>query len=124
LMEPGGAYDKYRGVLRSDPNNTRALAGLQRIAPRARELFEQALSAGKAHTARGYVDAIASTDPGNPALSGLRERLANAYLDEAEMRIGQGQRDAAQRAFNTARELSPSNARNVAVEAKLQGMAQ
>ncbi|TLY52783.1 MAG: hypothetical protein E6K53_03130 [Gammaproteobacteria bacterium] len=124
LMEPGGAYDKYRGVLRSDASNARAMAGLQRIAPRARELFEQALSTGKVHSARGYVDAIASTDPGNAALSGLRERLANAYLDEAETRLGQGQRDAAMRAFNTARELSPGNARNAALEAKLQAPAQ
>ena len=124
LMEPGGAYDKYRGVLRNDAGNARAMAGLQRIAPRARELFEQALTAGKTHSARGYLDAIASTDPGNAALPGLRERLANAYLDEAEMRLGQGQRDAALRAFNTARELSPGNARNAALEAKLQSAAQ
>ncbi len=124
LMEPGGAYDKYRGVLRSDANNARAMAGLQRIAPRAKELFEQALSGGKTHSARGYVDAIASTDPGSAALPGMRERLANAYLDEAEMRLGQGQRDAALRAFNTARELSPGNARNAAIEAKLQSATQ
>jgi len=123
LMEPGGAYDKFRAVLRLDGNNRRAMQGLQHIAPRARELFDQAIAAGKAGSARGYLDAVSGTDPGNASLPGMRERLANVYLDQAEARIAQGQRNEAQRAFNAARELSPGNPRNAAVEARRQSAA-
>ncbi|MEP6940283.1 MAG: protein kinase, partial [Rudaea sp.] len=120
LMDPGGAYDKYRAVLRFDGNNTRALDGLKHIAPRARELFDKAVAEGKANSARGFLDAVSGTDPGNPALASMRERLAGVYLDQAESRLGQGQRGEAVRAFNAARELSPGNPRNAVIEAKLQ----
>jgi tetratricopeptide (TPR) repeat protein len=123
LMDPGGAYDKYRAVLRTDVNNTRALAGINRIPARARELFDEALGATKPNAARGYLEAIAQTDPGNANLAGMRERLASLYLDQAEARIGQGQRDDAQRALKAARELNPTNPRIATVESKLQSAA-
>ena len=122
LMDPGGAYDKYRAVLGIDGNNTRAMDGLKRIAPRARALFDADLAAGKPNGARGYLDAISDTDPGNPALIGLRERLANAYLDQADRYVEQHQRNEALRALNAARQLSPANPRTAAVEARIEGL--
>jgi hypothetical protein len=122
LMDPGGAYDKYRAVLGIDGNNTRALEGLKRIAPRARSLFDSELAAGKPYAAHGYLDAIADTDPGNPALIGLRARLADAYFDQADRYVGEGRRGDALRAFNAARQLSPSSPRSAALEAKIESL--
>ncbi|MBN8886384.1 MAG: protein kinase [Rudaea sp.] len=122
LMDPGGAYDKYRAVLGIDGNNTRAMEGLKRIAPRARTLFDQSLGTNRPNAARGYLDAIADTDPGNPAIIGLRERLANAYLDQADRYVGRGQRGEATRALNAARQLSPANPRSAALEARIENL--
>lgn len=122
LMDPGGAYDKYRAVLGIDGNNALALEGLRRIAPRARALFDAALAEGRPNSARGYLDAIADTDPGNPALIGLRERLANVYLDQAGRYADRGLRGDALRTLNAARQLSPGNPRNAALEAKIGGL--
>ncbi|MGH8122561.1 MAG: protein kinase domain-containing protein, partial [Rudaea sp.] len=120
LMDPGGAYDKYRAVLNIDSNNAQALSGINHIPARARELFDKSLADRKPNGARGYLEAVAQTDPGNPNLSAMRARLATAYLDSAEAHLAQGQRDEAVRALKYARELSPSDPRNAQVEAKLQ----
>jgi serine/threonine-protein kinase PpkA len=122
LMDPGGAYDKYRAVLNIDGNNGRAMAGLARIPARAKDLFEKALADGKPNGARGYLDAIAQTDPGNGMLPVLKDRLAGAYLDQAEARVAQGQRNEALRALNSARELSPYNPRISLIEQKIQSV--
>jgi hypothetical protein len=52
----------------------------------------------------------------------MRERLANVFLDQAEVRVGQGLRAEAARALASARELSPNNPRAAAVEQKIQAM--
>ncbi len=120
LMEPGGAYDKYRAVLRIDGSNTRAMEGLKRIGPRAHILYNSAVLDHKPKIAHAYLDAVAATDPGDRELPVMRERLAIMYLDLAEERQAQGQHAEALRALNAARELNPGNPRNAAVEAKLQ----
>ena len=117
------AYDKYRAVLRIDGNNTAALAGLNRIPARAKELFEQALKNGTPNKARDYVDAVAQSEPGDAALPGMRERLANTFLDKAEASIGANRPADAVPALKSARELSPGNPRLVPLEAKLQALA-
>ena len=122
LMDPGGAYDKYRAALAIDGNNTRAMEGLKRIAPRARTLFDQAIAAGRPNNARSYLDAIADTDPGNPALIGLRARLGEIYYDQADRFVGEGRRNDALRALNAARQLSPISPRSAALEAKIESM--
>ena len=124
VIPPGdSAYDKYRAVLRFDGNNARAFAGLGRIPARAKELFEQALKANTPNKARGYLDAIADLDPGNASIAPLRERLAQAYIDQAEARVGDGMRAEAERALASARELAPNNARIASVEQKIKAMA-
>jgi tetratricopeptide (TPR) repeat protein len=122
LMDPGGAYDKYRAVLGIDGNNTRALEGLKHIAPRARALFDQSLASDRPNAARSYLDAISDTDPGNPAIIGLRERLANSYLDQADFYVERRQRAEAMRALNAARQLSPANPRAAALAARIESL--
>ena len=124
ILPPGDcAFDKYRAALRLDGNNAKAFAGLNRIPARAKELFEQALKAGTPNKARSYIDAITEADPGDTSAPAMRERLANAFLDQADARIAQGQRAEATRALNSAKELSPNNSRLPSVDAKLQSMA-
>ena len=117
------AYDKYRAVLRIDGNNAAALAGLNRIPARAKELFEQALKNGMPNKARDYVEAVAQSEPGDAALAGMRERLAGAFLDKAEASIGNNRPAEAAPALKAARELSPNNSRLAPLEAKLQAAA-
>ena len=122
-VPPGdSAYDKYRAVLALDGNNAKAFAGLSRIPVRAKELFEQALKAGTPNKAYAYLDAIGDLSPNDNALPAMRERLANVFLDQAEVRVGQGLRAEATRALASARELSPNNARITAVDQKIQAM--
>jgi hypothetical protein len=113
------AYDKFRAVLRIDGNNARALAGLARIPVRAKELFEQALERGTPFKARDYVAAVEETEPNDPALPAMRERLANVLLDQAEARLQQNRRSEAAAAVRAARELSPHNPRLAELEARL-----
>jgi serine/threonine-protein kinase PpkA len=117
------AYDKYRAVLRIDGNNTGALAGLNRIPARAKELFEQALKNGTPNKARDYVEAVAQSEPGDALLPSMRERLANVFLDKAEAGIGGNRPADAAAALKSARELSPNNPRLAPLEAKLQAPA-
>jgi serine/threonine protein kinase len=121
LIEPPGdcAFDKYRAVLRIDKDNAAAFAGLKRIPGRARELFEQTFK-DNPRKARAHLDAIAQSDPGDASVPGLRERLAGAYLDQADARLAQDRRAEAERALKAARELSPSNPRLAPLEAKMQ----
>jgi serine/threonine-protein kinase PpkA len=114
------AYDKYRAVLRIDGNNAKALAGLDRIPARAKELFEQSLKNNTPGKAQDYVAAIEQADPNDKALPSLRDRLANAYLDKAESSIGEKRRTDAESALRAARQLSPGNARLPSLEARLQ----
>jgi serine/threonine protein kinase len=124
ILPPGDcAFDKFRAALRLDGNNAKAFAGLNRIPARAKELFEQALKAGTPNKARSYIDAITESDPSDTSAPAMRERLANAFLDQADARIAQGQRAEAARALNSAKELSPNNSRLPSVDAKLQSMS-
>ena len=68
------------------------------------------------------LETISGTDPGNPALIGLRDRLANVYLDQADRHVERGRREEALRALDAARQLSPTNPRSAALEAKIEGL--
>ena len=114
------AYDKYRAVLRIDGNNVKAIAGMNRIPARAKELFEQSLKNGTPNRARDYVDAVSQAEPNDSSLPVMRDRLANAFLDKAESNIGENRRTDAESALKAARQLSPGNARLPSLEARLQ----
>ena len=120
ILPPGdSAWDKYRAVLRIDGNNAKAFAGLNRIPARAKELFETALRDNTPYRARAYVDAVTQADPSDSAAPAMKERLANAFLDQVEARLGQNQTSDAARALKAARELSPNNPRLAPLQAKL-----
>jgi hypothetical protein len=123
ILPPGdSAYDKYRAALAIDRDNRDAQAGLARLPIHARELFAQALTDGAPQRARTQLDAVRQIAPEDTAIAGMTERLANAFLDQADARIGEGRRADATRALDAARELSPSNPRIVALDARLRAM--
>jgi len=126
LMLPPGdsAYDKYRAALAIDADNAHGLAGLQALPQRARELYAQALAVREPDRARDMTDTLAQLSPGEAALPGMRARVADAYLDLAEQRIGENRPDDARRALTLARQISPANPRLAPVEQKLRELAQ
>jgi len=123
ILPPGdSAYDKYRAALAIDRDNRDAQAGLDRLPIHAKELFAQALADGAPQRARTQLDAVRQIAPEDAAIAGMGERLANAFLDQADARLGEGRRADATRALEAARELSPANPRLATLSARLQVM--
>ena len=125
LINPPGnsAYDKYRAALAIDGDNKQAQAGLDKLPALARAQFDTELSSGGLNRALGMLEVVRQTAPADPSLLSMSERLANAYLDLAEKRIGEKQAGDAERALQSARKLSPANSRLAAIEEKLRGLA-
>ncbi|MBN8727287.1 MAG: serine/threonine protein kinase [Xanthomonadales bacterium] len=120
ILPPGdSAWDRYRAALAIDGNDAAALGGLARLSSRARELLADALAEGAPLRARTLLDAIAQVDPADPALPRLRERVASAFLDQADARLVEGRHEEAARAAAAARELSPGNPRLPELERRL-----
>lgn len=70
------AHDRYRAVLIYDPDNTRALSGLQAIALRYLDLARSAAARSAFSQAQGYLDLAASVDPGNPLVAEFSDKVA------------------------------------------------
>jgi serine/threonine-protein kinase PpkA len=125
IIPPGDcAYDKYRAALAIDGNDKDALDGLARLPARAKELFAQALSDGAPQRARASLDSVRQIAPDDAAIPALTERLARAFLDQADARIGEGRRADAAHALDAARELNPANPRLAPLEARVRAMAE
>lgn len=79
LLSPLGdnAHDRYRAVLIYDPDNTRAISGLQAIALRYLDLARSAAARSALSQAQGYLDLAASVDPGNPLVAEFSEKVSN-----------------------------------------------
>ncbi|HEY6941026.1 hypothetical protein, partial [Dokdonella sp.] len=123
ILPPGdSAYDKYRAALAIDRDNRDAQAGLARLPIHAKELFAQALADGAPQRARMQLDAVRQIAPEDAAIAGMSGKLANAFLDQADARIGEGRRADATRALDAARELDPANPRIAPLEARLRAM--
>ncbi|WP_395683458.1 protein kinase domain-containing protein [Dokdonella sp.] len=123
ILPPGdSAYDKYRAALAIDRDNREALAGLARLPIHAKKLFAQALTDGAPQRARTQLDAVRQIAPEDAAIAGMSEKLANAFLDQADARLGEGRRADATRALDAARALSPANPRIATLSARLQVM--
>lgn len=77
LLSPLGdnAHDRYRAVLLYDPDNTRAITGLQAIALRYLDLARSAAARSALTQARGYLELAETVDPGNPLVEEMRQRL-------------------------------------------------
>jgi serine/threonine-protein kinase PpkA len=124
ILPPGSsAYDKYRAALALDGNSAQAMAGLQGLPQVARDLFNVALGEQKLARARDMVDSLEQLAPRDAGLAGLRARLADALLDEAEKRAAENRFDEARRALDQARGLAPANPRLGGVELKLRAPA-
>jgi len=83
--------------------------------------FNQALSNGNLGQASDMLDNLAELAPGEASQSALSDRLAGAWLDQAEQQMGSGDRSGATQSLNRARKLSPNQPRLLELSARLQG---
>ena len=122
MMPPGGsAYDLYRSALAIDGNNEAALHGLQALPSQVIRQFNQALAAGNLGKAGDMLANLAELAPGDAVQGALSNRLASAWLDQAEQQLARGDRIGASQSLERARKLSPSNPRVLDLGARLQG---
>lgn len=121
IIDPPGnsAYDKFRAALAIDGNNQAALDGLGRLPQRARQIFDQALAEKTLPQALSMLDAVRQLAPSDPNVSTMSARLATAFLDQAEARLAEGQREDVVRSLKAARDLTPNNPRLPALEQQL-----
>jgi hypothetical protein len=52
----------------------------------------------------------------------MSEKLASAFIDQAEARVREGRRDDAVRALDAAKQLSPMNARLAPLDARIRAL--
>ncbi|WP_266183922.1 hypothetical protein [Dyella humicola] len=122
LMLPPGdsAYDLYRGALALDGNNESARHGLETLPSLAMNQFNQALASGNLQVAGDRLADLGDLSPGAAGQGELRQRLANAWLDQAEQQLQQGDRASAAQSLDRARKLAPGNPRLATLAARLQ----
>jgi serine/threonine protein kinase len=123
IIPPGdSAYDKYRDALALDGNNQAALDGIARLPERAKSLFDKALGEGTPMRARALLDTVRQIAPADPAITSMSEKLASAFIDQAEARVREGRRDDAVRALDAAKQLSPINPRLAPLDARIRAL--
>jgi serine/threonine-protein kinase PpkA len=122
LIHPPGesAFDLYKSVLRRDPGNAAARAGIAALPDAARQRFEQALSRNRLSDARGYMQGLETLAPADSALPDMRRRLARSLLGYADERLGAGELDRARAAVEMAAEIDPSSEGLPAMQARLE----
>jgi tetratricopeptide (TPR) repeat protein len=121
MLPPGdSAYDLYRGALAIDGNNEAARQGLEDLPNRVARAFDQALGNGNLGRAGEMLANLGDLSPGDAGLAGRRQRLANAWLDQAEQQLGRGDRANAAQSLEQARKLAPGNPRAQELLARLQ----
>ncbi|MGN2247667.1 hypothetical protein ACFWZ3_13350 [Frateuria sp. GZRR35] len=108
MLPPGeSAYDLYRNALAIDGNNQAALQGLEDLPNLVVQLFNQSLASGDLDKAGEMLGALGDLSPGDSNESVLRERLVDAWLDQAEQQLGRGDRANAAQSIEQARRLAP-----------------
>lgn len=121
MLPPGeSAYDLYRRALALDGNNEAARRGLQELPATVVQQFNQALSGGKLQQAGERLNDLGDLAPGEAGQAELRQRLANAWMDQAEEKLAGGDRPGAAQALEHARKLAPGNPRLGSITARLQ----
>jgi tetratricopeptide (TPR) repeat protein len=122
IMTPPGdcAYDLYRSALAIDGNNADALHGLQALPGQVERQFNQALAAGNLGQADDMLANLAELAPGDAAQGALGDRLATAWLDQAEQQLARGDRVGASQSLDRARKLAPNHPRVQDLTARLQ----
>ncbi|MGN2242605.1 hypothetical protein ACFWZU_03730 [Frateuria sp. GZRR33] len=108
MLPPGeSAYDLYRNALAIDGNNQAALQGLEDLPNLVVQLFNQSLASGDLDKAGELLGALGDLSPGDSNESVLRERLVDAWLDQAEQQLDRGDRANAAQSIEQARRLAP-----------------
>ena len=121
MLPPGDcAYDLYRNALAIDGNNAAALRGLQSLPGQVQQLFNQALAQRQLVQADAMLSNLAQLSPGDPGQSALTDRLATAWLDQADRQLGRGDRIDAAQSLAHARKLEPNHPRVLELAARLQ----
>lgn len=121
MLPPGNsAYDLYRSALAIDGNNAAAQQGLQNLPATVQRLFNRAMAANDLIDAGHMLDNLNDLSPGDPALAPLSQRLADAWLDQADRQLASGNRIGAVQALEQARKLAPNHPRVLELTARLQ----
>lgn len=121
MMPPGdSAYDLYRSALAIDGNNAAAQQGLQALPGQVEQQFNQDLANGKLGSANDMLANLADLAPGDAAQVALSNRLASAWLDQAEQQLSSGDRVGAAQSLERARKLAPNHPRVLDLSARLQ----
>lgn len=121
MLPPGeSAYDLYRGALAIDGNNAAARGGLQALPGLVTSQFNQALANGNLAQAGERLSDLGDLAPGEAGQTELRQRLAGAWMDQAEQQLARGDRANAAQSLNRARKLAPDNPRLAVIAAHLQ----
>lgn len=124
MLPPGeSAYDLYRSALAIDGNNAAARQGLQDLPGLVSRQLLQAIADGQLAKADELLGELGDLVPGGDAGQlGMRQRLATAWMDQAERQLDRGDRAAAAESLQHARRLAPGQARVQQLAARLQGM--
>jgi len=125
IMAPPGdcAYDLYRSALAIDGNDAAARAGLQALPALVTRQFGQAMAGGNLGRAGDLLATLDNLSPGDASLSPLRQRLAGAWLDQAQRQLDSGDRNGAAQSLEQARKLAPNHPRVLELTARMQGGA-
>lgn len=122
MLPPGGsAYDLYRNALAIDGSNQAAQQGLQDLPHLVVQLFNQALGGNDLGKAGELLNSLNDLAPGDTSQELMRDRLADAWLDQAEQQLARGDRGGAMQSLAQARKLAPLRPRIGEVAARLQG---
>lgn len=121
MLPPGdSAYDLYRQALAIDGNNEAARHGLETLSNLAISQFNQALASGNLGVANDRLADLGDLSPGDAGQGQLRQRLAGAWMDQAEQQLQGGDRAGAAQSLDSARKLAPGNPRLATLTARLQ----
>ncbi|KRE88646.1 hypothetical protein ASG87_08685 [Frateuria sp. Soil773] len=121
MLPPGeSAYDLYRSALAIDGNNGPARQGLQNLPNLVSRQLEQALANGNLAQAGELLADLSDLAPGDAGQEQWRQRLAGAWLDQAEQQLARGDRANATQSVEQARKVAPNLPRLQDVAARLQ----
>jgi hypothetical protein len=123
IMAPPGdcAYDLYRSALAINGNDAAARAGLQALPALVSNQFGQAMAGGNLGRAGNLLSTLDNLSPGDASLSPLRQRLAGAWLDQAQRQLDSGDRSGAAQSLEQARKLAPNHPRVQELTERMQG---
>ena len=122
MLPPGtSAYDLYRSALAIDGNNEEARRGVQDLPNLVVAQFNQDLANGQLAHANERLSDLADLAPGDAGQEPLRQRLAGAWLDQADQLLSRGDRVGAAQALEHARKLTPEQPRVLDFAARLGG---